>query len=95
VWVSTFGIFALCNQDNLVALLVELGSDHHPTLSPQQRSKLDNAMALVNKTLMPLSCNVYLALSLWCHGLAHVYMFHAIGVQGCSMIWASSRPSWK
>ena len=78
MWVSTFGIFALCNQDNLVALLVELGGDHHPMLSPQQRSKLDNAMALVNRTLMPLSCNVYLAVSLLCHGIAHVYMFHAI-----------------
>ena len=61
-----------------MALLVELGSDHHPMLSRQQTKKLGNAMAFVNRTLMPLCCNVYLAVSLLCHGIAHVYMFHAI-----------------
>ena len=54
-------------------------------LAVEQKAKLDEAMALVGRTQLPLCCNV--CLQCLYHRIGHFCMFDAITMPGCLMMW--------
>ena len=67
----------------------DIAKDPFQTLTLQQKRKLDEAMALVDRTQLPLCCNVCLQCHLLYYGIAYVYMPHAIAMEGWLMMWGS------
>ena len=65
--------------------LTDIARDPGHTLTLEQERAVDEAKALVDRT--QLQC--LLAVSLLYHGIAHVYMRHAMAMQGSLRMWAS------
>ena len=65
--------------------LTDILRDPPPILTLEQKTAVENARAYVERT--QLQCLP--AVSLLYHGIAHVYMCHAMAMQGSLRMWAS------
>ena len=65
--------------------LMDILRDRPHILTLEQKTAVEKARALVQRT--QLQC--LLAVSLLYHEIAHVYMCHAMAMQGSLTIWAS------
>ena len=77
--------FCVLHQELLKMHLTDIARDPGHTLTLEQKRAVDEARALVDRT--QLQC--LLAVSLLYHGIAHVYMCHAMAMQGSLRMWAS------
>ena len=73
------------HQEHLRLHLTDIARDPGHTLTLEQERAVDEAKALVDRT--QLQC--LFAVSLLCHGTAHVDMCHAMAMQGSLRMWAS------